>query len=456
MTYQLIEARAFYTLQEGDFLWAPRIDFPFADAGIAKLGEFLPSVGGGHNFVGAVGARSAGHSYIDMIVTGRTCKAQLFGGTYLLTIDGGAPTTITAPSGWSFVTLFDGPTDGTHRITLEGDYYDSDIALEITGAPPRLTRPTDIPAGFYPLGAAPFTTYGAQDGVFGTSGIGYTVDQRLWNAGSGCGLRFKATTAAVALWLFTGIPSGRVALLQDGVQIAEVTPPDVSGGPYNLVTLATGLSGSHEYEVQFIWAGYSNYVYAVLVDSLDTVAHAARPIDAHYGDSIVSETASSIAFDARQGDPYLIANATGHASIHYGLSGQQVSTVLRDSTAAITSIPTAPARVFITAGTNDMANGVAVSTFQADYQTMLSNLRAGLPSAVIYARGILPRLGYTSLRDTFNAAISAAVAALSDANIHYVNTDGWIDPTNGVDTLEGLHPTAAGYAKIAAAQLAVL
>jgi len=261
--------------------------------------------------------------------------------------------------------------------------------------------------------------------------------------------------------MFDGLSPSRIVLTQDGVDIATITPPGTTGG-YELITLATGLSGSHEYEIKMIDSGHPTDIYAVLVDALDTVAHTARAMDAWYGDSIVLGTVAGVTYDARLHSAYILAHGLGRSAIRVGVGGSKVVNYGRDNTANITGLPQAATRVFVPYGVNDMqayTGAGDITTFQASYQTMLANLRTGLPSARIYALGIFPvasAIANSAQRSAYNTAIAAAVTAIADANIVYRSTDGWIDPTIGVDTIDGLHPNTSGYAKIAAALALVL
>jgi lysophospholipase L1-like esterase len=165
----------------------------------------------------------------------------------------------------------------------------------------------------------------------------------------------------------------------------------------------------------------------------------------------------SVLTDVRQGDAHIVATAGGRAAHRVGTGGAKASTFGRDNTALVTGLVQAPVKVFEMFGVNDMQLAVNVATFQADVQTMLVNLRAGLPSAKIYCRGILnvaSSISNSAQRGAYNAAKAAAVAAIGDSNIVFISTDGWINPAT--DTYDGLHPNAAGYAKIAAAQLLVM
>lgn len=377
-------------------------------------------------------------------MTGPVLRYVLAG---LLLVGVGVPAVVMP---WSFATVFHTVTNDLRRVAAS-----SGLRPEA-----NVNSPPNIPDAFV-LGSPPYSTYGALDGMgpYSTTIYGASPPIMAWPTGAGFGLRFKATTKSIRLWQYNHLNPSRLILLQDGKPIADVTPSNASAG-MDVVSLATGLSGSHEYEIDPVQVGRPTYIYALMVDRIDAVKHIALPLDVTYGDSLAQETGTSagLFFDARRGDAYQIAKAAGHASLLVGFGGVGVSTFLRDNTSAATTIlPVLPARVFIWAGAADMRAAVELTTFQAAYQQMLANFRTALKRGQkIYCRGIPPEVNWVRERLTYNAAIAAAVEAMGDPNIKYVNTDGWIDPRKGVDTDDGIHPNASGGAKIAARQLHAL
>lgn len=448
------------TVEMGSYLEVTAVpaalDIVFSSTSIAKLGGFNASSSGGHNFY-AVSDPGYGNSHIETMVTATDVSAQLFGGNYTLSIDGGSTSPITAPAGWSFINLYEGLSDAPHRVSLTGTYFEADIMMRATGSAPAFARPADIPT-FYAIGDPAYTPYIAAEGVAVSNAFSTLANQKWWSQPSGAGLRFRATTTSVRVWLDEYIGPTTLVLLQDGTPVGSPVVTGVSG-IYQKITLATGLSGTHDYEIIPISIGHLCLIYGLMVDALVATAQAPKAVDAYYGDSIIQGNVlvNNGVTDARLMAPYIMAQATGRVSTRVGGSGAKMSIYGRDNTASITGLASTPSRVFVCFGVNDMAQSVSVSNYQADWQTCLTALRAGLPSAKIYARGILPvGTGITNYaaRPTYNTAAAAAVTAMADANIVYVNTDGWINPTT--DTYEGLHPNPAGEAKIAAAQQLVL
>jgi len=446
-------------VEAGSYLEAIAIPAPavieFADPGIAKLGEWVTFYGGRPAGLGVQDSAS----YVEFIATGYKLTAVMYGnGANCTLVIDGVSQVLSPPAGWTTVTLFDGLTDGPHRVKLSAATgaanacaFDAANTFNLSShGTPSITRPSDI-SNYWPLGLAPYTTYGALDTTpaFG-GGFGVFSHPYTWH-GDGFEMRFKATTDQIQIYSY-GYGSEQYVVLQDGIQVADVAIPADSA--WGLRTLATGLSGAHEYEVFQRVAISNSTTLAVLAATIDHTPHPVLDLDAWYGDSIV---VASVLTDIRDGENYRVARAGGRAARRLGTGGARASIFGRDNTALVTGLAQTPVKIFECFGVNDMQGAVNLATFQADVQTMLVNLRAGCPSAKIYCRGILPVASTVSnytQRNAYNAAKAAAVAAIGDSNIVYVNTDGWLNPTT--DLYDGLHPNAAGYAKTAAAQLLVM
>ena len=93
--------------------------------------------------------------------------------------------------------------------------------------------------------------------------------------------------------------------------------------------------------------------------------------------------------------------------------------------------------VVINLGTNDSGR-TSAATFQSTYETFLRNIRNVYPSAHIFV--------LRTFVGAMAAPTQAAVQALNDSHIQFVNTTGWISRS---DTNDGIHPTDAGHMKIA-------
>jgi lysophospholipase L1-like esterase len=98
--------------------------------------------------------------------------------------------------------------------------------------------------------------------------------------------------------------------------------------------------------------------------------------------------------------------------------------------------------VVINLGTNDVGHGVHPPEFQATYVTLLERVRQKYPNAVIFAMA--------TFRKRLVAQTQAAVTIRNDAgdaNVFFVNTDGWI--VEAADTVDNVHPNDQGHQKIA-------
>jgi hypothetical protein len=416
------------------------------NAAIASIGEFTPSAGS-PNFVSTV---QPGDSFVEFDAHGSKCDMQINGTggeTYTVVVDGGTPFVLSPSAVWQWGNIFTGLSDAAHNVHIYGKYFNADQAVRVTGFAPALSRPAAIP-NFFALDSSSFTTNGIAEGMSAIVSAFYS-NMRLWTRGGGSGLRVKATTTSVRV--FTYGLGQRIILEKDGVGIADVRAPN--DGHFRILDLATGLSGSHEYKAYPVDAGIQCFMKALLVDSIDAVAHPARPLHKWYGHSFVAEDNSGATFDARTGDAYLVAQAAGAEVVRYGAGGAVVANTLRDGTANITGTPGTAAKYYIDAGVNDLTTGVAAATFQTAYQTMIENLYAADPGKPIRCIGIgdmSPALAHYSSLGTFNTAIQSAVTAAKAStgysDIKYIAMTGVIVvATDTSDTT--LHPNALGYAK---------
>lgn len=93
--------------------------------------------------------------------------------------------------------------------------------------------------------------------------------------------------------------------------------------------------------------------------------------------------------------------------------------------------------VVINLGTND--NGrTSSATFQSTYTTFLRNIRNVYPAARIFV--------LRTFASVFVAETQAAIQATGDSNIQFVDTTGWLSPS---DFTDGIHPSDSGHMKVA-------
>lgn len=277
------------------------------------------------------------------------------------------------------------------------------------------------------------------------------------------GIRFKSSTTSVTimcLWLAT---LGRYALYADGGSTPVADNVSAGAfGTYNIVSVAAGLSGTHEYQL-VCYAGDSQYLSYVEIDAgtLINQSHTAYPNEVWDGDSIVAGLGvknADMAIVYRDIDCYIVSRALGNWPIIHGSAGANVYTYLRDHYTDLnsTNMPqlTTPVRVWLEGGTNDCFSGVATATFQTayhDYITNFQSLWAGVP---VICRQIFDTTRQTQAQLNVYRALQAAGAA-GISGVTVVSTTGWFDPTNGAQTADGLHPSAGGYAVIAPHEIAL-
>jgi lysophospholipase L1-like esterase len=93
--------------------------------------------------------------------------------------------------------------------------------------------------------------------------------------------------------------------------------------------------------------------------------------------------------------------------------------------------------VVVNIGTNDTSHGVSGATFQSTYITFLRNVRAKYPNAaIIVLRTFIGR---------YATETRAAVTAVGDPNISFVDTTGWLT-SDGLS--DSVHPNDAGHRMI--------
>lgn len=171
---------------------------------------------------------------------------------------------------------------------------------------------------------------------------------------------------------------------------------------------------------------------------------------AFLGDSITyganSGWASQVSQIYRDGYCSRVNHAIANTGIVYGDPNM--------ATQASNASGDAADKIIIFLGTND-DNAGNMATLQAAYEAGIIALKASNPTATIYSANVLPRwtnnTGATPVdKGNIRTAIAAACTA-QGVTCWDTYTDPWIA---AADTSDGLHPTAAGHAKIATEVLA--
>ena len=412
----------------------------------------------GHNFVSPL-AGANGNSHTETMARGTSLSAQVFAETYTYQIDNEGPVVVTAPTGWSFISLFSGRPDTTYRVKLWGQYIESDVTLRLAGSDPLFSRPADIPNYSASGGTSPYADFVAKDGVNSSTDF-FSAAQPMssFSQPNATGLRFRAATTSVRLWAYTDI--GRCLLFRDGVQVADVTPVN-STGKFQLLTIATGLDDTAaDYALQCIGVGATPLISALLVDTLEEVTQTAKQAIVFNGDSTTQGNVLADQTDSRVMNPYIVANALDCAAIRIGGSGAKIAQGLANVPNVI-GVAAEVAMVVNQWGLNDVAQATDLDTFQSTYEAMLTGQRAGLAGVPILAQGMWdvdPSWTNATLLPDYNARIAAAVAAVADPAIYFMPMAGVLtSPTIAANMEDGSgHPNALGYAKIGAAELAFI
>ncbi|QFZ24285.1 endoglucanase [Saccharothrix syringae] len=122
-----------------------------------------------------------------------------------------------------------------------------------------------------------------------------------------------------------------------------------------------------------------------------------------------------------------------------GMSDRFLRTGLQDNAANWDFSRYRADAVVINLGTNDVGHGVTGAQFQSAYVTLIRRAREKYPNATI--------LALQTFRKRFIAETQAAVRAVNDPKVSFVDTTGWI--VEATDTTDNVHPNDQGHRKIA-------
>jgi lysophospholipase L1-like esterase len=118
---------------------------------------------------------------------------------------------------------------------------------------------------------------------------------------------------------------------------------------------------------------------------------------------------------------------------------------------------TTPRTVLLHIGTNDILQNYDVSGAPGRLSTLVDHITAAAPSADVFVATIIPLSngGQEAAARTFNAALPGIVQSKANAGkkVHLVDMHSALT-TN--DLIDGIHPTATGYDKMAATWFAAL
>jgi lysophospholipase L1-like esterase len=114
-----------------------------------------------------------------------------------------------------------------------------------------------------------------------------------------------------------------------------------------------------------------------------------------------------------------------------------------------TGTPLDPNVVLLDIGTNDATDGESATTMESQLTTLLDHLKLDLPSTTqIFVGNLTPRTdnsGEETVEELYNADVPVIVAAEHDTSFHFVDIHDAV-PASDINSTDGQHPTAAGYA----------
>jgi lysophospholipase L1-like esterase len=126
-----------------------------------------------------------------------------------------------------------------------------------------------------------------------------------------------------------------------------------------------------------------------------------------------------------------------------------------DGGIAVGRPPIFPDLILLHIGTNDANQGRTSTQMQASLQSLLTKIRTTRPNAQVIVASLILRTdnaGREATQMSYNSAIPGIVAA-QGANFHFLDMHAVLGPG---DLNDGLHPTQAGYDKMADAWISVV
>ncbi|KAJ7173061.1 lipolytic enzyme [Mycena crocata] len=135
-----------------------------------------------------------------------------------------------------------------------------------------------------------------------------------------------------------------------------------------------------------------------------------------------------------------------------GHIGAIVSQIAQSATNAA-ALPARPNVVLLMAGTNDVIDGIS-STAPAQLSTLIDTIFSICPDAALIVATLTPLTTGQAGVDTFNQAVSQLVNTRKAAGQHILLAS--MASVLGSDLIDGIHPTDAGYVKMANAWFPVI
>lgn len=112
-------------------------------------------------------------------------------------------------------------------------------------------------------------------------------------------------------------------------------------------------------------------------------------------------------------------------------------------------IDSKPSKLFVMIGTNDISSGQSAEITAKRIETIVRRTRLESPETEVFVESILPRSSNPKPDyENCNTMVSAAIDAMNDPKVHFINLSEVCAPINGNSTWshDGLHPRPIGYA----------
>ena len=340
------------------------------------------------------------------------------------------------------IALFTGKADTAHIVTIRmhsaftnnnGILLNTTYALRVIGDAPDMTP---LPFSFVSLST--FPGLNSQPTVDSVGGDFFPTDKRVGSNTASTG-QIVIRVALDSLWVFTRAESVWYSI--DKGTPVEVTLsgfPDSNQSPKKI---ASGLDGN-EHEI-YIWPGEASLaagiqaVLPVLNNAPATLLSVVAKTSVYfYGDSIVYGTAGG---SPGQIDAFIVALSNNYIVAKMGVNGRTISELAAD-------IPDyfdesiIPDYAVNCIGRNDVSG----STYETDYAACISAFLAEGVLNVI-CRGQLPGTDASGAIATKKTNVENAITAVGDSGVVFMDTTSWTE----CDTVDGVHPSVAGYATVA-------
>lgn len=366
-----------------------------------------------------------------------------YDGAVQVAVDGGAFSNAVRVG--QVFTLFTGLSNSAHFVEIriaeglgEAAYMaSSGNVLSVTGSPPNLiTYPNRVAAG----ASSPTGMYSGAI-IFLTDGFNPPL-QCPSNTTYGSNVGSVKLKGAFNQLIVTLNGARKVGVSKNGGAPIFYTAAEESGAPSRAMIIPCDGSTS----TYHVWDN-GNYrtaggVFSVAVDSPLLNVGTARRLD-QYGDSITYGAGPGAT--SADVETMSVAAKMGFIGSTNGINGQTISgckamlsTVLMNRLVGNTDV------AILAIGGNSASGGID-STEQADYSSCINSLLAA-GYAKVLCRGILPLAdgNANALAVAANATLKSVMDAKANPKLIWIDTSTW----TGYETLDGVHPTAAGYATL--------